>query len=274
MSLAAKFFAPHHVPMRPAQILRPLCRWFPAAVLFCWLAQPAAAEIFDFASPTNLTGTIYESGSHRQKVLYTFQRTAVRDGDTVHVERKFFCPDGTTAAVEKVTYAAGRLVHFDMQEFQAGVAGSIEITNDLQNPAHSKIAISYAHNLTPPPGNWQKLPPDTLIDDTIYAFLMEHWDALQRGEPVKFRFVALEWEKTFSFRFIKTGESVVAGRAVVTLKMEPTNLLVASVVDPLFFTLEKAEPHRVLAYVGRTTPRTKKGKSWKYLDAETVFDWK
>jgi len=28
----------------------------------------------------------------------------------------------------------------------------------------------------------------------------------------------------------------------------------------------------MLSYIGRTTPRVKKGDSWKYLDAETVFD--
>jgi hypothetical protein len=45
-------------------------------------------------------------------------------------------------------------------------------------------------------------------------------------------------------------------------------------IDPLYFSLEKDAPHRMLEYTGRTTPRVKKGKAWKYLDADTVFDWK
>ena len=45
-------------------------------------------------------------------------------------------------------------------------------------------------------------------------------------------------------------------------------------MDPLVFTVEKEAPHRVLSYTGGTTPRVKKGRKWKYLDAEVVFDWK
>jgi hypothetical protein len=47
----------------------------------------------------------------------------------------------------------------------------------------------------------------------------------------------------------------------------------ATLVDPLYFTLEKAPPHRVLRYAGRTTPKTQVGGKWKDLDAVTVFDW-
>jgi hypothetical protein len=239
-------------------------------------AGPAvrAAEAFDFASPASLTGTIYEAGSHRQKVLFTFQRAAVRAGDTVRVERKFFLPDGALAADEDITYAAGRLVSYRLQELQAGIGARIDITNRLQNSAGPKIAIGYAHDFSPPPGNWQNLLPDTLIDDTVYPFLLEHWDALLRGEPAKFRFVALEHGKLVSFRLVKAGESTVAGRPVVLLKMEPANFFVARFVNPLLFTVEKDAPRRVLSYFGGTTPRVKKGNTWKYLDAETVFDWK
>ncbi len=54
--------------------------------------------------------------------------------------------------------------------------------------------------------------------------------------------------------------------------MKPNGFLLEKVVKPLIFTVEKAQPHLMLFYIGRTTPRVKKGDSWKYLDAETVFD--
>jgi len=94
-----------------------------------------------------------------------------------------------------------------------------------------------------------------------------------RSDVVKFRFISLEHERTFEFRFVKTAESVQDGRAVVQIKMEPSNIFVSQLVDPLIFTVEKDGAHRILSYTGRTTPRVKKGKAWKYLDAETVFDW-
>jgi hypothetical protein len=102
--------------------------------------------------------------------------------------------------------------------------------------------------------------------------MMAHWDDLMRGEAVKFRFVSLEWQRTFEFRLVKAGDSVQNGHPVVQIRMEPTGLFVAKLVNPLLFTVEKNGPHHILSYLGRTTPRIKKGNSWKYLDSETVFN--
>jgi hypothetical protein len=237
-------------------------------------APTVAPEPFDYSTPSLITGTLYEVGSERKKVLFTFQRTAVRTGSTVNVERKFLSPDGSVAASESAVYESGRLVSFLMKEFQANVSGRIQVKPDPKKPAQQKLYISYGHGLEPQKGDSEDLPANTVVDDTLYPFLLAHWDDLMRGDAVKFHFVSLEWERTFMFRLVKVGEILQNGRTEVRIKMEPTNLLVARLVDPLTFVVDQASPHRIISYVGRTTPRTKKGKSWKYLEAETVFDWK
>jgi hypothetical protein len=236
-------------------------------------ARLASLESFDYAEPKLFTGTLYEIGSDRKTILYTFRRTATSSNSTVHVEREFLGTNGFVAAVEKAEYESGRLVSFQMQEFQAQISGTVQVAPDPNNPQRQQIFISCAHGLNPPKGDAQNLLPDTLTDDTIYPFMMVHWDDLMRGEAVKFRFISLEHERTFMFRLVKTGESVWHGRTVEQIRMEPTGLIVARLVNPLIFTVEKDSPHRILSYIGRTTPRVKKGKTWKYLDAETVFDW-
>jgi hypothetical protein len=60
---------------------------------------------------------------------------------------------------------------------------------------------------------------------------------------------------------------------VLLVKMEVSSLLLAALVDPLYFTIEKAAPHHVLQYVGRTLPKIQAGTKWKDLDAVTIFDW-
>ncbi len=237
-------------------------------------APPASLEAFDYAEPKLLTGTLYEIGSDRKKVLFTFRRTAVRSGSTVHVEREFLGTNGSLAAVESIEYESGRLVSFQMREFQARVSGAVRIAPDPKKPARQKLIISYGHGLTPPRGDSQNLQPDTLFDDTVYPFMMLHWDELMRGDTVKFRFISLEHERTFAFQMVKAGESVQNGRTVEQIRMKPSGWIVARLVKPLIFTVEKDRPHHVLSYTGRTMPRVEKGKSWKYLDAETVFDWK
>jgi hypothetical protein len=253
------------------------------ALLAAWLCGIPAAfaddaaqqlESFDYAKPKLFTGTLYEIGSGQKTVLYTFRRTAVRSGSTVNVQRQFFTTNGSVAAVENFVYESGRLVSFQMREFQAQVSGAIQIVPDPKNPGLQKLIISYGRGLTPPKGDSQNLPPDTVIDDTLYPFMMAHWDELMQGQAVKFHFVSLEHERTFEFSFVKTGESLQNGRTVEQIKMEPVSVFVSTFIDPLVFVVEKDGPRHILSYTGRTTPRIKKGKSWKYLDAETVFDWK
>ena len=258
---------------------------FSVSIVLLWLAVvpaglaadaalPASLEAFNYAEPRMFTGTLYEIGSDRKKVLFTFRRTAIASNATVRVERQFTGTNGAVAAVEKAVYESGRLVTYQMQEFQAQVSGSVEIVPDPRDPQRQQLFIGYAKGLAPPKGDAQKLQPDTLTDDTIYPFMLVHWDDLMRGDAVKFRFISLEWERTFMFRFIKAGESVQNGRTVEQIRMEPTGLIVSRLVNPLMFMVAKDSPHHILSYTGRTTPRIRKGKAWKYLDAETVFDWK
>ncbi len=237
-------------------------------------ASPAVSASYDYAEPKLFTGTLYAIGSEQKAVLFTFRRTATRSNSAVRVERQFFGTNGALAAVEKVVYESNRLVSFQMQEFQERVSGAVQIEPDPESPARQKLFIGFGRGLNPPKGDAQKLPPDTLIDDTLYPFLLAHWDDLMRGDAVKFRFVSLEWERTFEFRFVNAGASVQHNRPVVQIRMEPTGVFVARLVNSLIFTVEKDDPHRLLSYIGRTTPRIQKGRSWKYLDADTVFDWK
>lgn len=237
-------------------------------------AKIPSPESFDYATPRLITGTLYQIGSDRKDILFTFRRTATRSGRTVHVDRQFLRPDGSVAAEETVDYNSGQLVSLQMKEFQADVSGDLEITADSNKPAQRELVIGFGHGLTPPKGDIQKLPADIVIDDNLYPFMLAHWDDLMHDKAVKFRFVSLEWKRTFMFHFVKTGETAQNGRTVEQIKMEPTNLIVRHFVKPLDFTVEKDAPHRILSYIGRTTPRVKNGKSWKYLDAETVFDWK
>jgi hypothetical protein len=236
-------------------------------------ASSTATSAYDYAEPKLLTGTLYAMGSDRKKVLYTFRRTATRSGSAVRVERQFLTTNGTMAAVEKVFYESNRLVSYEMLDYQARVSGAIHIEPDPEKPARQDIFISYAHGLAPPKGRARMLQPDTVIDDTLYPFMLAHWDNLMRGQTVDFHFVSLDWERTFEFELVKTGDSMRNGQPVVLLTMKPASMFVAALVKPLLFTVQKNDPHRILSYLGRTTPRIRKGKSWKYLDAETVFNY-
>jgi hypothetical protein len=108
----------------------------------------------------------------------------------------------------------------------------------------------------------------------IPAFIDSHWVALDKGSAVKFRYIVLSREETVGFKLLKEAETTWRGQSVVRIKMVPTSFIIAQLVDPLVFVVEKSGKHRILEYIGRTTPMVRNGNKWKELDAISVFDWK
>jgi hypothetical protein len=107
----------------------------------------------------------------------------------------------------------------------------------------------------------------------VAAFLADHWGELARGEKVKCRYVVVPRRETVGFTFTKEADTTAQGRGVLVIKMEATSLIIAALVDPVFFTVEKTGQHHILQYVGRVTPKAKIRETWEDLDALVVFDW-
>ena len=234
-----------------------------------------AGSIFSvYEEPNFLTGGIYGLQPGSKKLLYKFTRVATRSGSRVKVQRDYTYPDGKLAARERITYEGNALVSFELEEQQIGASGSAKIRRDSDNPAKNRIDFSY----TKEPGGKNKqcsegLAENTLNSDMIATFLASHWDTLVRGEKVKSRYIVVPRMETVGFTFVREPETPGPDRKVIIIKMEATSPILAALVDPLFFTLEKAPPHRVLQYAGRTTPKIPVGGKWKDLDALTIFDW-
>ncbi|HVV71394.1 MAG TPA: hypothetical protein VHI52_07835 [Verrucomicrobiae bacterium] len=230
--------------------------------------QPALT----YENPKHLTAEIYSQDGDRRELLFRFERQASREGKNLIVLREYKYPDGKLAARERFVYQGDALKLFALEELQTGGQGSAAIKRVA--PGHDTIDFTYF----PEPGIKPKLDseplrPETLVNDMVGQFLVSHWDQLARGEKVRCRYMVVPRRETVGFTFIKTAESSLNGQPVVTVKMEPTSALLAALVKPLLFTLEKNHPHRVLQYVGRTTPKLKVGSKWTDLDALTVFDW-
>jgi hypothetical protein len=230
-----------------------------------------------YEQPRYLTGTIYARDSGRGRPLFTFKRVATRSGSTLNVVREYAYPDGRPAARERVVYNGNNLVGYELEELQIGATGSAKIRHDPGNPAKGSIEFEYTSDVaagSKPKTRSEPLRENTLLNDMVGPFLTSHWDALLRGDKVKCRYVVVPRRETVGFTFTRESESTFQGRPVVILRMEPGSRFVAALVEPLFFTVEKEQPHRVLQYVGRTTPKIESGGKWKDLDAVTVFDWK
>jgi len=227
-----------------------------------------------YEEPTYLSASIYARTGNPDTLLFRFKRVAKRSGSTLEVQREFTYPDGRIANREHVVYHGGDLSSYEVQEAQIGAEGSATIRHSAAKPVKGIIEFAY----TKEPGGRTKahaesLVEDSLVGDMVGPFLAEHWEALMRGEKVKCRYIVISRRETVGFTFIKDSESTWRGQRVLQVKMEPTSRLIAALVDPLMFSIEMAAPHRILMYVGRTTPKTQVDGKWKDQDAITIFDW-
>ncbi len=226
-----------------------------------------------YEKPALWTGTVYAGKGGSRQVLYKFKRTATRSGNSVKAVREYTYPDGRPAARELTVYEGNNLVSYELEELQINARGIARIQSSTNNP--DRISFTYVSDLKTPhkaKQNTEKLQPDTVVNDMLAPFLAAHWSELMRGEEVKCRYIAVTRAETVGFKFTKHAESTRDGKPVVIIKMSPTSLIIAALVDPLYFTMEKDGDHRVLQYDGRTTPKLQDRTKWKDLDAVTVFE--
>jgi len=254
-------------------------------ILIAWIAlhllSPAGVAAdgetpFRYEPPRRLNGTLYEMGSNQKHVLFKFARTATRTGSTVNVLREFRYPDDRVAARERVVYDGDNLVSYELDELQIDARGIVKVRRDPKDATKGTISFEYFSDTrsgAKPKVNTETLRPDTLVGDMIAPFLEAHWDDLVKGDVVRCRYVAAARAETVGFKFVKQSESTWQGKPVVVVRMVPSSFVIAMLVDPIFFTMEKDAPHHVLQYDGRTTPRIRVGNEWKDLDATTMFDW-
>jgi hypothetical protein len=256
----------------------PACLLSSFILVLCLL--PAAASesstnlpVLRYEEPAHLTAAIYAPGSSRKDPLFSFTRHATRTGNRLTVLREYRYPDGRIAARETAVYQGNALLSWDVEELQVHAGGRAVVERADTEP---KVHFEYDKNLedrSTPKKRAEDLRKDTLISDMVGPFLLDHWDALMRGEEVKCRYIVVPRTETVGFTFEKVKAEKRETRDVVIIKMSATSPIISALVDPLFFTIEKGGKHRVLEYQGRTTPKLRVGNKWKDLDAVTVFNW-
>jgi len=234
----------------------------------------AGATSLRYEEPVFLSGLIYARGADTNNILFRFQRTATRTGDTLNVRRDFTYPDGKLAAQERAIYEGNELVFYVLKELQIGAGGSAKIRHDRSKPGKGIIEFEYTGEAgSRAKTHTEDLPENALIGDMVGPFLVAHWDVLARGDKVKCRYLVVPRRETVGFTFVKDKNTSYQGQGAILVRMEPSSRLLSALVDPLFFTIETNSPHRVWSYSGRTTPKIRSGNKWKDLDATTVFDW-
>ena len=234
----------------------------------------AALPLPDYEAPGLLTASIYARDASPPRLLYNFRRTASRSGSQTTVLREYTYPDGKLAAREHVVYEGRSLRSYHLDELQTESWGTATLRPDAHQPARTLLTIEYAKDSgSRAHSRSEVLNAGALVNDMMGDFISSNFERVQAGAKANCRYIVVSRKETVGLSLSKDGETTWRGQPAMILKLQPTSPLISVLVDPLYFTVEKAAPHRVFQYVGRTTPKGGSPGHWKDLDAVTVFNW-
>ncbi len=238
------------------------------------LLRCAALPLPDYEEPGLLIASIYARDASPPRLLYNFRRMASRSGSQTAVLREYTYPDGKLAARESVVYEGRSLRSYHLDELQTESSGTATLRPDSHDPARTLLTIEYARDGgSRAHARTEVLNAGALVNDMMGDFVSSNFERVQAGAKVNCRYIVVSRKETVGLSLSKDGETTWHGQAAIILKLQPASPLISVLVDPLYFTVEKAAPHRVFQYVGRTTPKGGSPGHWKDLDAVTVFNW-
>ena len=213
-----------------------------------------------------ITGEIRKLGDLTGPVLFHYKRTeSVSDNGITTVDLKYANQDDSMAVKETLKYQNGKLTELHLDQLQLNESGEVRVTGNQLN-------FSYTKNGAVKTSEEALSKNDLLVcGDQIVATIVSHWDDIMAGKDYAIRYPVLDRRETVGFEFKKVREEPVGGKSAVVVRMKPSSFVIAALVDPLFFFMDKEGTHEVLRLDGRTIPKQKNGNSWKDLDATIIY---
>ncbi len=207
-------------------------------------------------------GNVFEAETNRSKLLFVWKRSETSVGNQQIIRAVHLNPDQTEAVVEEVHFEKGQLTRYFQDHKQRNEKGSLAVRN-------GKVHFSYIKDGTVKEDE-EDLTDNFVVGPILFDYLKVHWKILLAGEDVSVRFAALDRLETVGFKFFKVDEKKVDGNELVVIKMKPTSIIIAALVDPLYFTFTKKEAVPI-EYRGRVLPKARVNGKWEDLDAEVVY---
>ena len=232
--------------------------------LLAVLALPAQGQAPAAAPPSpdaQVRLLIYPLGA--DTLLYEGLRTVRHEGGRVIVTTTFMRPDGTPLQRTEGVYEEATLAPLvaRLEDLRSG-------EEETFTREGGSVRMSYrATGQDAPASATVDAQPRQVFTATVVPFILQEWERLVAGQEVAFRLLVPSRRDSYAFRFRREdGAGSVPGR--LTVRMEPDTWLVRRLVEPLFFVLELAPPHRLREFRGRSSIKTDVGKD---QDLRTVY---
>ncbi|MGZ3692996.1 MAG: hypothetical protein ACXWQO_02015 [Bdellovibrionota bacterium] len=211
----------------------------------CVVAQAKDSISPPFAVPSELklTGKIFDNAASATTPAFVYVTVRRQEGPQLISTTTYRDPVGNLLVEENTTYENGRLTRYVYDQKQVQESGEIELKD-------GKASYKFRAAGKKEASDSESIEPNMIVPDMVPAVVQTHWQDLMNGETVKTRFLVLERQDTFGFKFYKAKEREQGGIAVVDFILKPTSFIIAAITPRIRITLEKAAPHHAVELEG------------------------
>ncbi len=167
----------------------------------------------------------------------------------------------TSSSSRKPTFGPGyALQRFDATNRQLGYSGSVVLSNDGRRLDYrllrDGVVTTAAEDVSDP----------VVSGPSLHGFILQHWDALARGDRLPVRMIVMAKTQTYGFEIRRADTK--AGRT--SFSITPSDWLVRLALMPLTVTFDSAT-RNVVRYEGRVPPMRGVDGKLKALDARVEY---
>ncbi len=217
-----------------------------------------------FSRAADFTADVYQLGDLK-KVLFQLELAEQGKPERMTIKARFTDTEGKPVVLEESVVESGALKFYKQDHLQLGESGTVEVRD-------GKVHFQYTRD-GKTKTDQEKATDNLIASPNTMDYIRKSWPRLMAGETVDVRFAVPDRLETVGFKFFKTGETAKEGRTIVTIRMKPSSFVIAALIDPLDFQIDK-ESIRLVDLKGRTIPKLRIGNKWKDLDAHIFYKYK
>ncbi|WP_413291431.1 hypothetical protein [Bdellovibrio sp. HCB337] len=209
-----------------------------------------------------IKGELFEQKTHFGKKLYDLVIDVQKKEGLTQTFVSYKDLQGNVVVQENGTFKGDELISLDIDQKQTQEKGFIQVEGDQVLFTYEKDGKKKTDK--------EKLRKPLLSQANFNTYVANHWDEIVRPEGVEVRFAVWFRLETVGFKIFKVGERQKDGQKWVHLRMKPSNMVIAALVDPLELWYEESSRH-LMEMSGRVSPKTKSGDSFMDLDCDVRY---
>jgi hypothetical protein len=215
------------------------------------------------SSHKKLTGTVYEIGSQRQKILYYWEMVLTANE---HKPWKswYRTMDGTVIVSEELSWENGNFKGYSYRRENIEEVASVELKENrltyeqIMRNSHKKREEKYTENFVTGP--------------LVVPYIQQRWSELMSGGELLVRYGVLNQQASFRFILSHSDDHPLSSNTTSVFMMRAKSGLVGLAVDPIYFYFD-SQSRLFLGMTGRMLPVKVENNRILPVDAELIVSY-